>query len=161
MDRKIRQTAYVERTFEDVCLELELNGRAILSRATDDASSRADHLVLHLDDDLSFFDPDETVTLVASSLKRQSDEMASMQLDWRADHHKRILPALDARLLVHAIIQSGPNAMTALSVTGLFAPPPSLRRRVEETLFKRKLIDAVVYRFVHSVAEILEGKTST
>ena len=156
MDRKLRQTAYVEFGFEDVCDALGRDAGAILSQATRDATAKADHLVHHLDQDLQFFNPAEKVTLRASPLVRQDAETASMRLPWRSDHGRRILPALDAHLRVLSIIRSGPSASTALTVTGLFTPPTVFRRRADETLFKRKLVDVVVYQFVHSVAELLD-----
>lgn len=156
MNRKLRQSAYVQLGFESVCRQLEQHAGVILSQATRDATSKADHLVLHLDHDVHFFNPAETVTLRASPLMREDRETASMRLQWRSDHGRRILPALDAQLDIHAIIRSGPSASTALTVTGLFTPPTVFRRRSDETLFKRKLVDVVVYQFVHSAAEALD-----
>lgn len=155
MERRIRHTAYVDLPFEDVCRRLADSGDRVLARATANASSRADHLVIHLDKGLRFFHLDELVTITASPLVRQGVEMASMDLNWHADRRKRLLPNLDAELLVHPLIQSGPNATTALSIVGVFAPPSSIFRRVDEALFTRHLIDAVAKTFIDSVTRIL------
>lgn len=157
MERRVQHTAYVDRPFADVCRVLEAADCTVLARATANASSHADQLVIHLDRDLPFFHVDEVVTIKTSPLVRHSEERASIGLRWKADRRKRLLPNLDAKLTIHALIQSGPNAVTALSIVGAFLPPTNLFRRVDEALFTRRLLDAVAHSFLDSVADILRS----
>lgn len=156
-DRRVRHTAYVSRPFEAICEDLERSGTGILVNATKNARSRADHLVIDLDQDLPFFHIDETVTIAASELERQGPEFACMKLRWHADRRKRLLPNFAAELQIHAVIQSGPSATTAVSVVGDFEPPNNLIRRLDEALFTRRLVEAVALSFVNTVADLLRA----
>lgn len=158
MDRRVQHTAYLNFGFQVVCDQLERHADSLLRDATEKATSHADHLVLEVDRDLAFFEPSESVRVSFSSLERTSPELASMGLDWHAARHKRILPHLDATLLIHAVIQSGPSAVTALSVVGEFAPPSSLFRRFDEALFTRRVLDAAVHKFLQSVVSLLQER---
>ena len=100
---------------------------------------------------------DETVTITASDLVRHSDQLATIDLRWHADRRKRLLPNLQATLLIHALIQSGPHATTAVSIDGTFDPPSTIFRRVEEALFTRKLIDEVAHTFLDTVAAVIKA----
>lgn len=155
MERRVQHTAYLELPFLVVCDHLARFGNSVLARATDNASSHADHLVIHLDRDLPFFHIDETVTMTPSELMKHDDQLATIDLQWHADRRKRLLPNLDAKLMVHALIQSGPHATTALSIDGAFDPPASIFRRLDEALFTRRVLDAVAHTFLDSVAAII------
>ena len=157
MERRVQHTKYLELPFDVVCDRLAMAGQSVLVRATDNASSHADHLVIHLDQDLPFFHIDETVTITASELVRHNDQLATIDLRWHADRRKRLLPNLEAKLLVHALIQSGPHATTAVSIDGAFDPPSTIFRRFEEALFTRRLIDAVAHTFLDTVAAIIRA----
>jgi hypothetical protein len=158
-DRRIHHTVYVNKAFQSVCSDLEQMGPAILARATSNASSRADKLVIQGDQTLAFFHAEERVTIAPASLESRGPEFASVSLHWDADRRKRLLPSLDAELQVHAIIQSGPSATTAISVVGDFQPPENLIRRLDEML-SRRVIEAVALSFVKTVADMLEAAES-
>lgn len=157
MANQIRHTAYLNLVFDAVCQKLADDAGNILARATANASSHADHLVIHLDKELRFFRLDENVTITASALDRADNDVARMDLDWHADRRRRLLPNLDAELLIHPLIQTGPNATTALSIVGVFEPPSGIFRRIDEALFTRRIMDAVAQSFIASVARIVAG----
>lgn len=159
MERQVRHTAHVKRSLVAICEEFERHGQSILTRATDEAGSHADRLILHMDQMIPCFDPEETVTIVASPMERRGPETAAMKLDWRSAKRQRILSNLDAELVLHAVIQSGSQATTAVSVIGRFVPPPGLRGWIEQTLLSRRVVEEVVGAFVDAVAGMLDAES--
>jgi hypothetical protein len=97
----------------------------------------------------------ESTCLLSTVKPWSSVDRAVMILDWSADRRHRILPNLEARLLIDNVIPRGVNATTALSVVGSFHPPSSFVRRVEQAVFTRRVLDTIVEAFVDSVAEVL------
>ncbi len=159
MERQVRHTAHINRSLSAICEDFERLGQSIVTRATDEAGSHADHLILHLDNMIPCFDPQEQVTIEVSPLERRGPETAAMRLNWRSATGKRILPNIEAELVFHAVIQSGSQATTAVSVMGRFVTPPGFRGWIEQTLLSRRVVEEVVGAFVNAVAGMLGAET--
>ncbi|MFT7601020.1 MAG: hypothetical protein ACI8TP_003970 [Acidimicrobiales bacterium] len=156
MERRVQHTAHLDWPFAEVCAVLENRGSTLLAEATKNAAADADNLVVEIEADLHFFHLDEDVSIVAGHLVRHSAERASLVLDWRAETRTRVLPNIDADLIVHAIIPRGQHAVTAISIVGNFAAPHGLIRGLEQVWFTRRVLDRVVVSFIDSLVRLIE-----
>lgn len=155
MNRTVSHTTRIGREYLAVCDWMSVHGAEVLAQATSTAGSTADRMVLKAKVELPFFRVDEEVALFASPLWQESADRAAMILDWSADRRHRILPNVEARLLIDNVIPRGVNATTALSVVGSFNPPSGFVRRMEQAVFTRRVLDLIIETFVDSVAEVL------
>lgn len=157
-DRHIQHTGYAARRFEDVFRLFADDDGDLLSGATNAASDRADTLVEFGPARPQSFTVDEIVSVTATPIDRVSADRAVIGLDWQAEPGKRLLPNLDAKLLIDAVIPSGRHATTAVSIVGDFDPPNNLFHAVKQSLVTRQIIDAVVHTFIVALVVRIEAQ---
>ena len=99
------------------------------------------------------------MTILPQRFERSDDHQASMRISWNAeDPSTRLLPHLDAKIVVHGVIPRGLNASTAVSILGTFDSPHGFRQRLDDKLFRRRLVDDAAAAFLDAfVVGLIDG----
>lgn len=145
MDRTVQHTLHVSLGFDETCARIEKRCQELLDRATTVAATtirrRTETLLASKTQDLPW--------ATAHPLVREAGHHATMALDWQATHpSNRLLPHLDAHLVINGVILRGPHASTAISILGSFDPSTGLLRRIDDVLFRRRLVDEATEAFL-------------
>jgi hypothetical protein len=156
MERMIEHSAFVRRSFADVCHIFERDATAILARATVAASHRATTVVSQADQELPGFDSSEELTIQPGELIRDHDRHAWIEFRWQANPRKRLLASVEARLDIRPLIAGGPAASTELTLWARYTPRASQRRSRESALFGRRVVKVALHRLLEDMAEHLE-----
>lgn len=156
MDRLIEHSAFVRRSFADVCHILERDASAVLSRATVAASHRATTVVRNAGQELPGFDASEQLTIRPGELTRDHDRHAWIEFTWKANPRKRLLASVEARLDIRPLISGGPAASTELTLWARYSPHAGARRSRESTLFGRRVVKVALHRLLEDITEHLE-----
>ncbi len=150
MQHQTKHTTHVPLGFEEVCARLD--------RADQISVGPSSVAVLHIERSarsagLIGFDRSASVDLHLGKLDRVTEDFARISLVWKSGaDDQRLLPHVDAELLIHAVIAKGPHASTAMSVAGRFTPSGGVRRHIEDLLFGRRIVDEAMQRFLASLA---------
>ncbi len=154
MRRRIQYTTHLPLPFDEVCLRIDDRCGELLSGATASAAFHLERFASR--GELAGFEPTEPVTIATASLERKGLDVAELALLWDASSpERRLLPHVDARLLVNGVILKGPHASTALSVVGSFDPTQRLRQRLSNQTFSRRVVDEAIAAFVRSMATMV------
>ena len=156
MERLIEHTAFVRRSFADVCHILERDALRVLIRATGAASHRATSVIDHADEELPGFDSSEQLCVAAEELERDHDRHAWIEFTWEANPRKRLLANVEARLDIRPLIESGPAASTELTLWARYDPAEGARRSRDTMLFGRRVVKAALHRLLEDAAQHLE-----
>jgi len=150
MASQTRHTTHVSLPFEVVCARLAETDRlgtgasALAVRHIERAAKKVE---------LAGFERSVAVEVRLDEVERVSDDFARMGLGWHSGaDDQRLLPHVDAELLIHAVIAKGAHASTAISVVGRFKPSDGLRRHIGDLLFGRRILDEAMQKFLESLA---------
>lgn len=160
MKRKVEHYEYLVGPFDAFAELLRADGAGYVDEATAEATNFAADLVDYLEHGLGFFDQDERVQAVTGELIGTAHGI-SLGIQWTADPSKRVLPNVEAELILSPIISSGPSATTELRLTGTYEPPPQRYRGVIEHVLVRRVADATLHTFLRHLARGLENATGT
>jgi hypothetical protein len=155
VSRPIHHHAYVARSFDDVCDEIEVRGAELVAVASETAAAFAADLAGYLEQQLGFFDRDERVVVVVDALERDAAE-ARLPVRWRADEKRRLLPNVEAAIHLTPIISRGAAATTEVSLQGSFTPPRARHRGIVEHALVRRVVDATLHTFLRHLADALD-----
>ncbi len=155
MSRTVQHTRHISLDFEETCRRIEARGEDLLERATFVASRSVDRSASVLEG----FEVDQVVSVAPQEFDRGGDHQASMRIRWNADvPTARLLPQLDAKLVVHGVIPRGPHATTAISILGTHDAPHGIRQRLDDRLFRRRLVDDAAAAFLDAfVVGLVDG----
>ncbi len=155
MSRTVQHTLHISLDFEETCRRIEARSADLLERSTFIAARTVDRAASELDG----FEERQSVTIEAQDFERGDDHQASMRIRWNAQvPSSRLLPQLDAKIVVHGVISRGPHASTAISILGSFDSPNSLRQRLDDKLFRRRLVDEAAAAFLDAfVVGLIDG----
>ncbi len=152
MEKSITITRTVDRPLEVVIGLLESDARSVLSSATETATEAANDVVIHLEGAWRWFDVDETVTAELGELEKTRSS-ARLPVGWKADKNKRLLPSLDGHLGVYSLSAKH----SELSYTATYAPPLGLFGGVEDFVLGRRILEAVLGRFLAEIVHHIEA----
>lgn len=155
MHRSVQHTLHVSLGYDETCRRIDESGARLLERATAVAAST----VSRQSNDPKAVTGADPIRLATHALVRGPDHHATMTLDWRsASPDRRLLPHLRATLVINGVILQGPHASTAVSVLGTFDHSGGLLHRIDDVVFRRKLVDEAVEAFLDSfVAGLMDS----
>lgn len=145
MERTVQHTVHVPLGFDETCDRIERYGPELLDRAT----ALAARAVTRRGAELHATTTTSPIWIDHRPLVRDADHQATVTLDWQSSAPSgRVLPHLDARLVINGVILRGPHASTAVSLLGSFDPSAGLLRRIDDRLRRRRLVDDVTGAFL-------------
>ncbi|MDH3731128.1 MAG: hypothetical protein OES13_08405 [Acidimicrobiia bacterium] len=153
MEKSITVSRTIERSLTSVVEELADKPGDVLAAATKAAVTKANEVIVHLEGRWAWFDLDESVEAVVGALE-QDRSMARVPLSWKADKHKRLLPSLRGHLGLYSLSAKH----TEISYTATYAPPLGLFGGIEDFLMGRRILDAVLGRFLEEIVTHLEDR---
>lgn len=151
MEKSITVSRTAERSIDSIVDLMEENPGGVVSGATKAAVSTANEVVVHLEGKWAWFDLDESVDAQVGALERDRS-MARIPLSWKADRHKRLLPSLTGHLSIYSLSAKH----TEISYTATYTPPLGLFGGVEDFLLGRKVLEAVLGRFLDEIVTHVE-----
>ena len=126
MPRTIEHTAFVHRTFADVCRILSRHPDEIFGIAATAAWRRSTDLVEGAERELAGFDSLEAVRVQLAPFVH--DELfGSLELTFEADRAKRLLANVEARIDVRPLVRKGPAATTEINLRAQYLAHPGHR----------------------------------
>lgn len=156
MNRTINHHAYTHLPYADVRAALERDTDGVLERATRAAARFAGSLAANLTAVSPLLDVDEDVSVSVSAL-RPLQGGATMELRWRADPDKRLLPNVHARLDINTLVD-GPEALTELVLHGDYSPPPRSGQSAADFFLERRAVNATLHHFLDAVVQVIEAQ---
>lgn len=151
---QLQHTTHISLPFEVVCHRLTAEAGRVAAGSSTAAVRHIERSARKAG--LAGFKRGTAVELDLSPLERVSDDFARVGLDWRSGaDDQRLLPHVEAQLLIHAVIAKGVHASTAVSVVGRFAPSKGARRQIEDLLFGRRIVDEAMQRFLDALAVLV------
>ena len=151
MEKSLTVSRTIERPLSSVVATMADDPGEVLANATKAAVSKANEVIVHLEGKWAWFDLDESVQAEVGTLE-EDRSMARIPLSWKADKHKRLLPSLQGHLGFYSLSAKH----TELSYTATYAPPLGLFGGIEDFLVGRRVLDAVLGRFLEEVVSHLE-----
>lgn len=154
MKKPLYHYTEVERPFEEVC-DVLLDPARMLQSAGEEAGRQAGELMARLMIEVA---PLEIgARFVADVLRVQrSEEVALIQLRWRAAEHGGLFPKVDAVLEAYPLS----NGETQLSFIGYYEPPLGVLGAMGDSLLLHGLAEAAARRFLLDLARRIEAETA-
>jgi hypothetical protein len=150
MERTVQHTLHVSLGFDETCERIERRRHQLLDRAT----TVATEIVTRGTTERSSSSAQPPVWVVHRPLRREADHHATMALDWQTSAPSgRLLPHLDARLVVNGVIVRRPHASTAVSILGSFDLSAGLLHRIDDLLFGRRLVNDATAAFLDAFVD--------
>ncbi|MEQ8841718.1 MAG: hypothetical protein RIB98_12120 [Acidimicrobiales bacterium] len=165
--RRIEHTAFVRRSYADVCWLLDRHSDEILELVGTAASERSAAIVEAADDTVPGFDEGHEPELAASPFVRD-DNHARLDFTWEGNATKRLLVSVDIHLDIRPLVLRGPAATTEVTLRADYQPPVQHRRSPETALFGRRVVRAALHELLEAFVRRLEdfeespfGRTTT
>jgi hypothetical protein len=156
MLREIEHSAFVRRSFADVCWLLERHGDDILAQIGAAADERSASIVNAAEETLPGFDDSGELELSTGPFI-QDENHALLSLTWDGNATKRLLVSVDITLDIHPLVRRGPSATTEVTLRARYEPPSQHRRSRETALFGRRVVRAALHELLERFAQLLEN----
>lgn len=153
MRKPLHYYTEVQRPFEEVC-DVLLDAARILRSAGEEAGRHAGELMARLMIEVA---PLEIGARFMAEVLRveRSEEVALIQLRWRAAEHGGLFPEVDAVLEAYPLS----HEETQLSFIGYYEPPLGVLGAVGDSLLLHGLAEAAARRFLLDLARRIEVET--
>ncbi len=155
MLRKIEHTAFVRRSYDDVCWLLERHGDEILELVSAVATQRSAAIVEASDATLPGIDLRDELELHAEPLVLD-DNHARLEFTWEGNATKRLLASADIHLDIHPLVRRGPSATTEVILRADYRPPTQHRRSPETAIFGRRVVRAALHELLETFVRLLD-----
>ena len=160
MHRNIEHSAFVRRSFADICHILERDADTMLETATAATSDRTAELVSAAGETLPHFDPTEQLAVIVDEADHSGEHRAWIDFTWHADRRKRLLANVDAHLDIRPLVRARPPT-TELTLQAHYDPAPGARHSPETVLFGRRIVNAALHRLLTEIVTYLETYEET
>jgi hypothetical protein len=149
---------YVNRPYEQVSEALIQDAVGVFERATQSATSRAQHLVSSLKVAIAGFEVGKNVVIRVKNIDRNADapghvaqKATRLELEWQAETNQSLFPSMRAALMVYPLSATE----TQLDLRGAYIPPAGLLGSVADKLALHRIAEATVHRFLDEIASRL------
>ncbi|MDX1659226.1 MAG: hypothetical protein R3343_10440 [Nitriliruptorales bacterium] len=154
MERNLYTYTYVRRPFDEVAQLLAEDPAAILQDATERAAKEARTLRTDLSIEIGGIEIGHDIMIEVGEFEPLSMLAVTLPLRWHADSAEALFPSMEATLEVQALSVRQP--MTQLSFIGSYRPPLGVLGAAGDVLVGKRIAEAVVHRFINTVADRIE-----
>ncbi len=151
MGKSIVVTRTCRAPLPSVVDQVHSDAAGLIRMATDAAAGITNDIVVSLDNHWAWFDVHERVRVEVGEMDRGMGE-ARMDLRWRAETGKRLLPGVEGALTLAALS----DRYSEVGFAGRFVPPPGLMGSASGVVIGRRVATAAMGHLLDRLVEHIE-----